>query len=71
VVFRILIIVIFIISLYPLSSATIINIPADWSTIQQGIDASVDGDTVLVQPGTYYENVLISMGIISSWVRCF
>jgi hypothetical protein len=39
------------------SSATVINIPADWPTIQQGIDASSDGDTVLVQPGTYYENI--------------
>ncbi|UCE65889.1 MAG: T9SS type A sorting domain-containing protein, partial [Candidatus Zixiibacteriota bacterium] len=39
------------------SSATIINIPADYPTIQQGIDASDDGDTVLVQPGTYVENI--------------
>jgi hypothetical protein len=39
------------------ASAAIINIPADYPTIQQGIDASSDGDTVLVQPGTYYENV--------------
>ncbi|UCE66059.1 MAG: right-handed parallel beta-helix repeat-containing protein [Candidatus Zixiibacteriota bacterium] len=37
--------------------AAIINIPADYSTIQQGIDASSDGDTVLVQPGTYVENI--------------
>ena len=37
--------------------STIINIPADQPTIQQGIDVSVDGDTVLVQPGTYIENI--------------
>jgi hypothetical protein len=37
--------------------ATVINIPADYPTIQQGIDASADGDTVLVQPGTYVENI--------------
>lgn len=39
------------------ASATIINIPDDYLTIQEGIDASADGDTVLVQPGTYVENV--------------
>ena len=38
-------------------SATIIDIPDDYPTIQQGIDASSDGDTVLVQPGTYVENI--------------
>jgi hypothetical protein len=42
---------------YGLCWPTIINIPSDWPTIQQGIDASVDGDTVLVQPGTYVENI--------------
>ena len=38
-------------------SATIINIPADQPTIQAGINVAVDGDTVLVQPGTYFENI--------------
>ena len=37
--------------------AITINIPADEPTIQAGIDASVDGDIVLVQPGTYVENI--------------
>lgn len=33
----------------------IIEIPADYPTIQQGIDASQPGDTILVWPGTYAE----------------
>lgn len=46
-----------IISAYMPVYATIINIPDDYPTIQEGIDASTDGDTVLVQPGTYVENI--------------
>ncbi|MDP8314962.1 MAG: right-handed parallel beta-helix repeat-containing protein [Candidatus Celaenobacter antarcticus] len=37
--------------------ATIINVPADYATIQGGINASTNGDTVLAQPGTYIENI--------------
>ena len=40
-----------------IASATIINIPDDYTTIQAGIDSSADGDTVLVQPGAYVENI--------------
>ncbi len=43
--------------LMSVSFATIINVPDNYPTIQQGIDSSSDGDTVLVQPGTYYENI--------------
>ena len=33
--------------------ATVINVPDDYSTIQDGVNASTNGDTVLVQSGTY------------------
>lgn len=41
----------------PLAYATIINVPADQSTIQEGINVCFHGDTVLVADGTYQENI--------------
>ncbi len=32
----------------------------NFTTIQEGIDASVNSDTVLVYPGTYYENLIMT-----------
>ena len=37
-----------------------ILIPEDYTTIQAGIDASSDGDTVLVADGDYVENLIKS-----------
>jgi parallel beta-helix repeat protein len=39
------------------ASGTIIDVPDDYPTIQEGIDATSWGDTVLVQPDTYIENI--------------
>jgi parallel beta-helix repeat protein len=40
--------------------ATIISVPGDQPNIQAGIDASSNGDTVLVSPNTYYEHINFS-----------
>ena len=44
------------ISISYLYSSTI-SVPGDYSTIQEAINASVDGDSITVAPGTYYENI--------------
>jgi parallel beta-helix repeat protein len=37
--------------------------PADFSSIQQAIDAAGSGDTILVSSGTYYENLLVDKAV--------
>jgi Right handed beta helix region len=40
-----------------LCQAATIHVPGDQPTIQAGINAAVTGDTVLVDPGAYFENI--------------
>ena len=47
---------------FPVLAATI-NVPADYATIQSGIDAAGSGDTVQVSSGTYVENITMKWGV--------
>jgi hypothetical protein len=51
-----LLLIIAIISIYRIQAKEI-KIPNDYATIQEGINNSSKGDTVLVSPGTYFENI--------------
>ena len=44
--------------------ATTIYIPTDFPTIQDGINESTDGDTIIVNPGTYYENLVLNKEVV-------
>ena len=39
------------------SYGAVITVPGDYSSIQAAIDASVDGDEIIVSPANYYENI--------------
>ncbi|MFC2092744.1 right-handed parallel beta-helix repeat-containing protein [Bacteroidota bacterium] len=48
----------FVLLLTSFSFANIIRVPQNVSTIQAALDSCSVGDTVLVSPGTYYENIV-------------
>lgn len=35
------------------------RVPRDWPTIQAAVDVAASGDTILVGPGTYFENLVV------------
>ncbi|MFB0564103.1 MAG: nitrous oxide reductase family maturation protein NosD [Candidatus Aminicenantaceae bacterium] len=48
----------------PVTVQATINVPDDYTTIQAAIDAASTGETILVQPGIYPENILINKSLI-------
>ena len=54
---RISMMLVFILFIPAFLSAATLNVPGQYATIQGAIDASVNGDTVLVDPGIYKENI--------------
>jgi len=46
----------------PLPSGNTWYVPDQFGTIQAAINASSDGDTIIVRPGTYYENIDFAQG---------
>jgi hypothetical protein len=45
------------------ASAAVLHVPHGYATIQGGIAAASAGDTVLVAPGVYFENVTMKPGV--------
>ncbi len=55
---RILILILLLICCVMTASGNVLEVPEEYPTIQQALDASASGDTVLVAPGTYPEHLI-------------
>jgi len=53
---RLIILILTLASFSGVSARTVV-VPSDYQSIQEGINSCSNGDTVLVEPGTYYENI--------------
>ncbi|MFQ6119416.1 MAG: S-layer protein, partial [Methanosarcinales archaeon] len=45
------------------SSAKTINVPINYTTIQEAVNAANSGDIIIVAKGIYYENIVINKSI--------
>jgi pectin methylesterase-like acyl-CoA thioesterase len=49
--------------LAPFAGAATLNVPGDFATIQAAIDAAEAGDSILVEPGAYIENLSLESNV--------
>ena len=54
---KLILLVLYILLSISISAQITFLVPSQYSTIQSAINSSSNGDTILVSPGTYYENV--------------
>ena len=54
---RIAVLLALVLAIPSLAYSAVITVPDDYPTIQSAISASVNGDLILVKPGTYVENI--------------
>ena len=57
--------------LISLGYSAVLKVPEEYTTIQSGIDAAVDGDTVAVYPALYYENITVNKSITLTSLALF